>query len=193
MTRRRSIMVTMAAGLFLCASGLSAQTGATNLQPGDLLPGLSGERLSGGLVEIPSAAKDHPAIVLFTFSREGGRQAQEWKQHLSEEVHGLPMYHVMFLEAVPRPFRSVTVSGIKRGIPPDQQSHILLLYRDEDEWKQRLLLTNVDNVCLLLLGPDARIRWMTTGEFKAQSMQELQRSLQSVEPDNTRSSHGSPK
>lgn len=188
MARQSSIAVTSASALFLSVLSLSAQQARSSLQLGDLLPAIDGHWLSGGEAALSSATFDHPAVILFTFSRNGGQQAQGWRQHLLEDAPGLTIYQVMFLEAVPSAFRSVTLAGIKRGTPPDQQSHTLLLYRDADAWKQRLLIRDVDNVCLLLLGPDARIRWMTTGALSAQSNQELRARLQTMEMGSPRHS-----
>jgi hypothetical protein len=42
-------------------------------------------------------------------------------------------------------------------IPPALQDRTILLYRDEDLWKQRLQVVNERRACVLLLGPARRV------------------------------------
>ena len=150
------------------------------LQSGDLLPLLAGQSLPGEPVELPSAAEGHPAIVLFSFSRAGGQRAQEWSKHLSQEMPDIRIYSAIFLEAVPGPFRGVVVSGIKSRTPQEQQRRTILLYAKSNAWKQQLQACGGEDVCLLLLGPDSHIRWMTGGAFSANSDQALATQLRTI-------------
>lgn len=157
-----------------------AQDTATHLQPGDMLPLLAGQSLPGDPVELPSAGEGHPTVVLFSFSRAGGQRAQEWLQHLSQEMPDIPIYSAIFLESVPGPFRGVVVSGIKSRTPQQQQRRTILLYAKLNAWKQQLQNCDVEDVCILLLGPDSHIRWMTGGAFSANSELALGAQLRSI-------------
>lgn len=172
-------------GVALLGSNLkaSAQNEARRLQTGDLLPLLAGQSLPGEPVELPSAAEGHPTVVLFSFSRAGGQRAQEWIQHLSQEMPDIRIYSAIFLEAVPRPFRGVVVSGIKSRTPQQQQSRTVLLYAKANAWKQQLQTCDVEDVCVLLLGPQSHIRWMTGGAFSAKSDQALRSQLKPIGRD----------
>lgn len=154
-----------------------AQESRSNLQPGNLLPSLTGRSLADDSVDLPSAAEGHPAIVLFSFSRDGGQLAEEWVHHISAEFPGLDAYSVLFLDAVPRLFRGVVVSGIKSRTPQEQESRTLLLYSQADKWKQQLHTCDLQDVCVLLLGTDSQIRWMAGGAFSADEDQALHSQL----------------
>jgi hypothetical protein len=172
-------------GVALLGSNLkaSAQNEAPRLQTGDLMPLLAGQSLRGEPVELPSAAEGHPAVVLFSFSRAGGQRAQEWIQHLSQEMPDIRIYSAIFLEAVPRPFRGVVVSGIKTRTPQPQQSRTFLIYENANAWKQQLQTCVAGDVCALLLGPESHIRWMTGGAFSAKSDQALRSQLKPIGRD----------
>lgn len=180
MIARILCLATLAAALLGSNPEASSQEGAPTLHAGDLLPPLAGQSLSGETVELPSAAGSHPAVVLFSFSRAGGQRAQEWIQRLSQEMPYLNLYSVLFLEAVPGPFRGVVISGIKVRTPQLQQSRTLLLYAETNAWKQQLQTCDVEDVCTLLLGPDSHIRWMNGGAFSANSDQALRSELKSI-------------
>jgi hypothetical protein len=171
---------TLAVALLVSSLEASAQLGAPHLRIGDLLPLLAGQSLPGDRVELPWAAQGYPTVVLFSFSRAGGERAQEWSQHLSQEIPNLGIYSVIFLEAVPRPLRGVVVSGIKSRTLQKQQSRTLLLYANTNAWKQQLQTCDVEDVCILLLGADSHIRWMTGGAFSANSEQALLSQLKSI-------------
>lgn len=180
MIARISFLATLALALLGSNLRASALNGAPHLQAGDLLPLLAGQSLPGDPVELPSAAEGHPTVVLFSFSRAGGQRAQEWIQHLSQEMPDIRIYSAIFLEAVPGPFRGVVVSGIKSRTPQQQQRRTLLLYAKANAWKQQLQTCDVEDVCVLLLGPDSHIRWMTGGAFSANSDQALRSQLRSI-------------
>jgi len=157
-----------------------AQNEAPRLQTGDLLPILAGQSLSGEPIELPPTAEGHPSVALFSFSRAGGQRAQEWIQHLSREMPDMRIYSAIFLEAVPRPFRGVVVSEIKSRTPQEEQGRTILLYAKSNAWKQQLQTCDVEDVCVLLLGPDSHIRWMTGGAFSTNSDQALRAKLRSL-------------
>ena len=105
--RRRNYGAIGASALvvFLAASALGEQ-GTSLLKPGDALPPLAGQTVAGKPLDLPTAAEGKIAVVIFSFSRAGGRDAQNWAQHLSKDDPHLSIYSAIFLESVPRLFRS---------------------------------------------------------------------------------------
>lgn len=102
-------------------------------------------------------------MVIFSFSRDGGRDAQNWAQHLSKDDPHLPIYTAIFLESVPRMFRSFAVSGIRGGMPPVMLDRTLLLYHQQTSWEQRLHVT--DESYAYVLRRDGHIRSIFPGPF----------------------------
>jgi hypothetical protein len=159
----------VAAGLVVLVMLLSVaapgQPAPSHLKPDDTLPVLGGQALTGRWLDLPAAAGESPAAVILSFSRAGGRDAQNWAQHLSKDYPHLAIYTVIFLESVPRLFRSVAVSGIRGGMPLFMQDRTILLYQDESLWKQRLQVTDKSRASVILLGPREHIQWITSGPF----------------------------
>lgn len=163
--------------LFLFSTHSAAQPGQTHLKPGDIPPSLAGQALTGKWVDITSASSGNPAVVVFSFSRAGGRDAELWTQHLMKGDPHLAIYTVIFLESVPGLFRAMAVSGIKDGMPSALQDRTILLYRDEDLWKQRLQVANERHACVMLLGPTGRVQWMKSGPFADALYSEFSKSI----------------
>ena len=122
------------------------------LQPGDLFPRFSSQTLTGKTLELPSPTASEPAVVLFSFSRDGGRDCQMWSEHLSHDFPGLASNTLIFLESVPTLFRGLALSGIKRAMPLPKQERTAILYRDEALWRDRLSVVDERHAYLLLLG-----------------------------------------
>jgi hypothetical protein len=155
---------TWALVVLLAASALGEQ-GTSLLEPGDALPQLAGQTVAGKLLDLPKVAAGSVAVVIFSFSRGGGRDAQNWAQHLAKDDPHLPIYTAIFLESVPRMFRSIAVSGIRSGMPPFMLDHTLLLYQQQTSWEQRLHVTDESYACVLVLDQSGRIRWISFGPF----------------------------
>ena len=173
MLRHNRITVSLLVSLFLLCGHASSQTAPSRLRYGDMMPSLAGQTLSGMWVDLPQATGGKPAVVVFSFSRAGGRDAQSWTQHLSADNPGLTIYTVIFLEGVPRFFRSMAVSGIKSEMPAAMQDKTVLLYRDEQLWKQRLQLGDERHACVALIGVHGEIRWMASDSFTDPRYSEL--------------------
>ncbi len=150
--------------VLLAASALGEQ-GTSLLKPGDALPRLAGQTVAGKPLDLPTAAAGKVAVVIFSFSRGGGRDAQNWAQHLSNDDPHLPIYTAIFLESVPRMFRAIAVSGIRSGMPPVMLDQTLLLYQEQTSWEQRLHVKDESYACVLVLDQSGRIRWISLGPF----------------------------
>jgi hypothetical protein len=129
------------------------------------MPRLEGQTFSGKWVDLPAAAAGKPAVVIFSFSRAAGHDAQNWTQHLSGDEPQFPIYTIIFLETVPKLFRSIAVSAIKNEIPVRMHDRTILLYRDEGSWKQRLRLGDESHACVTLVRANGEIQWMSSDSF----------------------------
>jgi hypothetical protein len=180
MHRRSLFFVGLSISLFLLSAYSAAQPCQSCLKPGDILPPLAGQALTGRSLDVESASGGKPAVVVFSFSRAGGRDAQLWTQRLMKDDPHLANYTVIFLESVPGLFRPIAVSGIKDGMPPVLQDRTILLYRNEDLWRQRLQVTNERNACVMLLGPAGQVQWVTSGPFGDALYAEFRKSIRAL-------------
>ncbi|MGC1463175.1 MAG: hypothetical protein WA802_13310 [Terracidiphilus sp.] len=162
--RQKSVAGGLVVLVMLLTTPAPAQSASYHLKPGDTMPALDGQALTGKWLGLPAAAGESPAVVMLSFSRAGGRDAQNWAQHLSKDSH-LVIYTVIFLESVPRLFRPAAISGIRGGMPLAMQDRTILLCRDESLWKQRLQVTDESHAGVILLGSKGHIQWMTSGPF----------------------------
>jgi hypothetical protein len=180
MYRRSLCFVSLSLSLFLLSAHSPAQRRQSNLKPGDILPPLAGQALTGKWLDIASSNRGSPAVVVFSFSRAGGRDAQLWTDRLTKENPHLAIYIVIFLESVPGLFRAMAVTGIKDGMPLALKDRTILLYRDEDLWRQRLQVTNERHACVMLLGPTGGVQWMTPGPFADALYSEFSKSMRAL-------------
>jgi hypothetical protein len=163
--RHSSVIIGLVVLAMLLSASAPAQSAPSSLKPDDTMPALDGQALTGKGDDLSAAAREGPAAVVLSFSRAGGRDAQNWAQHLSKDYPGLAIYTVIFLESVPRLFRPAAISGIRGGMPLAMQDRTMLMYRDENLWKQRLQVTDESHASLILLGPKGHIQWITSGPF----------------------------
>ena len=150
--------------VFLTASTLG-EPRQSPLKPGDTLPLLAGQTVTGKPLELPAASDGNVSVVIFSFSRAGGRDARNWAQHLAMDDPHLPLYTAIFLESVPRLFRPMAVSAIRTGMPPVMLDRTLLLYQQQNLWEQRLQVADESYAFVLVLGRARDLRWMTSGPF----------------------------
>jgi hypothetical protein len=180
MLRRLPLFVSLSISFFLLSAHTAAGTGQPSLKLGDSLPPLAGQALAGKWLDVGSVAGSSPAVVVFSFSRAGGRDAQRWIERLTKDNPQLAIYTAIFLEAVPGLFRGMAVSGIKDGMPAALQGRTLLMYRDEDLWRQRLQVANERQACVVLLGPTGRIQWMGAGPFSEGLYSDFSKSIRGL-------------
>jgi hypothetical protein len=180
MTQRDRIVTSLLLSTLVLFAQAPAQTGDCRVKPGDSLPRIAGQALTGEWLDLPSVAGGSPAVVIFSFSRAGGRDAQNWTQNLSKDDPHLAIYTVIFLESVPRLFRAIVVSEIKGGMPIAIQDRTVLLYQDESLWKRRLQITDESHACVILIRPDGHIQWMTSEPFAGTPYLELRKQIRAL-------------
>jgi hypothetical protein len=87
------------------------------LHSGDSFPQFSGQTITGKTLELPSVTVSKPVIVLFSFSRAGGKDSQLWSQHQLNDFPEVPINSIILLGSAPKFVRGIALSGIKGGIP----------------------------------------------------------------------------
>lgn len=166
--KRFSKFVALTIALFAVALLANAAHSTTApLHTGDMFPEFSGQTLTGISLTLPAAAgADKSAVLVFSFSRTAGRDARLWNEHLSRDFsNAIPAYGVVLLESAPKLFRGMAVSGMKNSMPLSVQNRTIVLYRDEEIWKQRLAVTDNKRAYVFLLGPSGNVCWVNSGAF----------------------------
>ena len=156
--------------LFVFALGISMSvpTQAQSVAPlhaGDLLPDVFGQSLSGTPSHLSTASAGKVAVVVFSFSKAGGKDTQLWNRNLVRDFgsdRSVALSTVIMLEAAPRLLRGIIVSRLKNDMPPPLRGSTIVSYENEKLWKQRLRVADDSHAYVVLFGPDGRIRWMNS-------------------------------
>lgn len=181
MKMRKSSVAAVLLMLVAVMSAGNAESVSSPLRVDDAFPALGGQALTGRQVDLPADAGKGLALVVLAFSRSGGRDAQNWEQHVVKEYPQVAIYNVVFLEAVPRLFRRAAISGIRSGMPAPLHDRTVLLYGDEGLWKQRLQVTDEDHASVILLGSKGHVSWIGAGPFADSGYAALSKVIRSAE------------
>ena len=155
-------------------------TAADRLPIGAPLPTVSGESLAGKPLELPAAAAGNPAVLVFSFAKAASNDSRLWNERLGKELGSaspVNVFRVIELESAPRLFRGMATSGIKSGLPKPLWEKTLVLYKDEDLWKQRLAVVSDKHSYLVVLDAAGRVQWMSAGAFHEAGFAELKKAL----------------
>lgn len=178
--RVRGMLLALAIGLFAPMPAMHAQSAAP-LHLGDVMPDVSGQSLSGSPVHLSIAVSRKTAVVVFSFSKAGGKDMQLWNKNLlrdSGSNGSVALSTVIMLESAPRLLRGVIVSKLKKDTPPPLQSGTIVSYQDEQLWKQRLGVADDSRAYVLLLDHDGRVRWINSAAFSDTQYAELRTKIQ---------------
>jgi hypothetical protein len=165
--KRFSRCVAMATGLLTLALPLqAAQSLPVPLQVGSVFPAFSGRTVTNHQFTLPGSSMEKPTVLVFSFSRTAGKDARLWNEHLAKDFpDNVSAYGVIQLESAPKIFRRLAIAGIKSSMPESVQNRTIVLYRDEQLWRQRLAVKDESRAYVVLLDRSGAIRWMNSGDF----------------------------
>ena len=169
----------MARWSLLLLSVVATAAAGDRLSTGAALPTLGGETLSGEQLQLPSAETGATRVLVFSFAKAASSDSKLWNERLAKDLgpHAPIAFRVIFLESVPKLFRSMAVSGIRGGIPHELWDRTLMVYADEDAWKSRLAVTSDKHSYVVMLDGYGRVRWMSTRPFNEAEYAEMRKAL----------------
>lgn len=106
-----------------------------------VLPRIEGESFAGQHVVLPGAASGKIALLIFGFSKGSKIQTGDWAKKISADFGtspGFALYQLPVLEDVPRLFRGMVISGIKKGVPENQRDRFIPILQGEADLKREL-------------------------------------------------------
>ena len=182
--RQLSKSAEIAIGLCILAGAVHAASPTTApLRAGAVFPEFSGQTLTGKSLTLPVAAADRPAVLVFSFSRAAAKDARLWNEHMARDFpNTIAAYGVVVLESAPRVFRGLAISGMKSSMPISAQGRTIVLYQDEELWKQRLAVTDERRAYVLVLAPSGTVCWTNSGAFSNAMYARLKNRLQKLSP-----------
>ncbi|HJT82550.1 MAG TPA: hypothetical protein VJ719_15245 [Chthoniobacterales bacterium] len=151
------IVTLLAAALSLAGSHLSAQ----NLKDEARL--------------FPADIAEKRAVIVLTFSKSASDQATEWTRKLRQNERKLAasIYQIAILEDVPALFRSLVISGIKKGVPQDLHHNFWIGTSSSKEWQEKTGSTSLNEAQVFVLEAQSQITWRFQGAFSESALQGL--------------------
>ena len=94
-------------------------------------------RKNGKPIVLADAVHGHVTAIVAGFSREGGTHCGEWVKalHADAALANVDVYQVAMLAGAPGFIRGMIKSAMKKGVPPAQQDHFVVLTEDEKLWR----------------------------------------------------------
>lgn len=175
------------APLLLTLLAATLAPAATNppLAPGDPLPALTGRR-----VTLPAASQGHVTLLLLGFSYDSRFAVEAFTKRFRADFpaasntspnaapNATPaatptFYEIPMIGGFGRLGKWFIDSGMRRGTPPADHTHVITIYGGTDPWKQRLRVSDPTHAYLILLDAAGRIAWLHHGPFDAAAARTL--------------------
>ena len=142
---------------------------AAELKPGDTLPELKGEYLTGKEAVLPSAAKGKVALLALGFSYDSRFPVEAWIRRFRADFGANPevtFYEVPMIGGLGAMGKWFIDSGMRRGTPKADHEHVITVYGGKvGGWKDRLKPQSDKEACVILVDGARVVRWSFNGMF----------------------------
>jgi len=129
-------------------------------------PRLQEENLAGQQVVLPDAASGKVALLVLGFSRSSSTPTGAWAKHIQSDfgkTPGFELYQLAVLEAVPRIFRGMVISGIKKGVPESERAYFLPVLHEEDQLQKLVGFKEEGDAYIIVLDRSGKVAYQTHG------------------------------
>jgi hypothetical protein len=158
---------------------------ARPLAPGDRLPALRGDLLSGRRFVMPDSAAGRNTLLMLGFSYDSRHDVEKWAERFRREFGSDPrvdFYQVPVIGTAGRLGRPFIDGSMRRGLPREMHERVLMVYRDAGQWKRLAGHADPRIGYLLLVGPDGRVAWRGQGPFREDAWRGLAAKLGELAP-----------
>lgn len=174
-------LLLLALGSCMMLRTAQAQSATAALNLGDIFPNVAGQTPSGSFLRLSDVVMGKTSVVVFSFSKTAGKDAQVWNDHLFKDYGSNPQVAsstVIMLEEAPRLLRGIIISELKRSMPPAIRERTIVSYRNEELWKHRLAVADDKHADVLLLESDGRMCWRNSAVFSDAEYTDLKNKAQ---------------
>ena len=150
----------------LLIAALAAAAPVPALVPGDRMPPLRGEFLSGRKAVLPDAARGRVALVALGFSYGSRFPVEAWTTRFRRDFGAdtaVTFFEVPVIGGLARVARPFIDGGMRRGTPRALHESVITVYGGASEWKLRLGFREPDDAYLVLLDRTGRVVWRHAG------------------------------
>ncbi|MGB7846487.1 MAG: hypothetical protein WBL63_12795 [Candidatus Acidiferrum sp.] len=161
------------AGLTLvgfCALPCCAQT----------IPPIQAKALDGSEVILPKPGSQQLLILVVGFSHKSGEACRAWGKRLAVDYASDPhtvVYQLAELQGAPSMVRGFIVRGMRKDVPPAQQSRFVPLFDHEADWKKTVNFSAPDDAYLVVADPEGHALWQTHGLVNDSAYTDLQAAI----------------
>lgn len=155
---------------------LMASSLISTLQPGEPLPPLHGEFLTGRQAQLPDAASGRVALLALGFTYDSRFPVEAWIGRFRKDFGSNPhvtFYEVPMIGGMARLGKWFIDSGMRKGTPQHDQENVITVYGSTDSWKQRMGYQATDAAYLVLLDKRGVVRWRHSGAFDEGAYKDL--------------------
>jgi hypothetical protein len=142
------------------------------LSPGEPMPVLKGEFLTGRPAVLPSAASGRVALLALGFTYESRFAVEAWAGRFRKDFgdnQQVTFYEVPMIGGMARLGKWFIDSGMRKGTPRDDYEHVITVYGGTGSWKQRLVSQSPNAAYLILLDQRGTVRWLYRGQFDGEA------------------------
>ena len=153
----------------LMFAALATVAPSAALVPGDRMPPLRGEFLSGRKAVLPDAASGRVALTALGFTHESRFAVETWIARFRQDFgtdSAVTFFEVPVLGGMARVARPFIDGGMRRGTPKALHENVITVYGGASEWKLRLGFREADDAYLLLLDRAGHVVWRHAGPFR---------------------------
>jgi hypothetical protein len=147
------------------------------------MPKIQGESLAAHTVVLPDAAAGKVDILIFGFTKASKVPTGAWADKLQADLGSRPdleLYQLPVLEDVPRLFRSLVISGIKKGVAENNRDHFVPILQGEAELKKLVRYKEPDDAYLIILGRDGNIVQQMHGAPTDENYRQVKSGVESI-------------
>lgn len=152
----------IAALVLVCVFGTMARAG-------EVPRAWPAETLAGAALVLPEALPAQPVLLIVGFSRGSREACRAWSERLRkpDRPAGLVVYQAAVIDDVPRLFRGLVASGIRKGVPAALHDRFLLVTEQGQAWRALAGYAQPDAAYLLLFDARRELRWHASGPLDA--------------------------
>jgi hypothetical protein len=155
---------------------LMASALASTLQPGEMLPPLKGEFLTGRSAQLPDAAAGRVALLAVGFTYNSRFPVEAWIGRFRKDFGNnanVTFFEIPMIGGMARLGKWFIDSGMRKGTPAKDQENVITVYGDTGFWKQRMGYQSPDTAYLVLIDRRGTVRWRHSGAFDEDAYKDL--------------------
>jgi hypothetical protein len=150
---------------------------AAALQPGDSLPELKGEFLTGKTAILPGVARGKVALLALGFSYDSRFPVEAWVKRFRADFGTNPevtFYEIPMIGGLGAMGKWFIDSGMRKGTPKSDHEHVITVYGSKvGGWKDRLKPKSDKEACVILIDSTGIVRWSRNGMFDESAYKEM--------------------